>query len=207
MRRNMCSFHKVMKAWEATDPAMTAGFLLELIREEQVGGSASAAVVAWRHADYCSVCSIPVALSASDLGSESAAWPTSPHVHKGQRSTGPMLSCSPHRVLDNEIKARGEGPDSLWQCSLCPVKRNVEVEARMKRGEHRRKDRTIDAGRDAFCSARVGRYSFRVRFFRRIRPNGMPQRRSHGLCTLVLAAALAAYARKSCQFTQTPNPD
>ncbi|CBN75311.1 C2H2 zinc finger protein [Ectocarpus siliculosus] len=68
---------KVMKAWEATDPAMTAGFLLELIREEQ---------------------------------------------------------------------ARGEGPDSLWQCSLCPVKRNVEVEARMKRGEHRRKDRTIDAG-------------------------------------------------------------
>ncbi|CAM9128819.1 unnamed protein product [Ectocarpus fasciculatus] len=68
---------KVMKAWEATDPAMTADFLLELIREEQ---------------------------------------------------------------------ARGEGPDSLWQCSLCPVKRNVEVEARMKRGEHRRKDRTIDAG-------------------------------------------------------------
>ena len=28
---------KVMKAWEATDPMMTAGFLLELIREEQVG--------------------------------------------------------------------------------------------------------------------------------------------------------------------------
>ncbi|CAM9130207.1 unnamed protein product [Ectocarpus sp. 4 AP-2014] len=68
---------KVMKAWEASDPAMTADFLLELIQEEQ---------------------------------------------------------------------ARGEGPDGLWQCSLCPVKRNVEVEARMKRGEHRRKDRTIDAG-------------------------------------------------------------
>lgn len=60
-----------MKAWEATDPAMTADFLVELIREEQVGGSTSAMVV-WRRADY-SVCSIPVALSASEYGSESVA--------------------------------------------------------------------------------------------------------------------------------------
>lgn len=29
-------FQKVMKAWEATDPAMTIGFLLKLVREEQV---------------------------------------------------------------------------------------------------------------------------------------------------------------------------
>ncbi|CAM9548813.1 unnamed protein product, partial [Pylaiella littoralis] len=68
---------KVMKAWEATDPAMAAGFLLELVREE---------------------------------------------------------------------KARGEGPGNLWQCSLCPIRRDVDIQARMKRGEHRRKDRTVDAG-------------------------------------------------------------
>lgn len=29
-------FRQVMKAWEATDPAMTAKFLLELVREEKV---------------------------------------------------------------------------------------------------------------------------------------------------------------------------
>eukprot|EP00903_Cladosiphon_okamuranus_P013821 g12863.t1 len=66
-----------LKAWEATDPRMSAAFLLELVREEQ---------------------------------------------------------------------ARGDGPGNLWQCSLCPVKRDVEIGAKMKRGEHRRKDRTIDAG-------------------------------------------------------------
>lgn len=32
-----CVVRKVMKTWEATDPTMTAGFLLELVREEQVG--------------------------------------------------------------------------------------------------------------------------------------------------------------------------
>lgn len=29
-----------MKAWEATDPTMTAGFFVDLIREEQVGYTA-----------------------------------------------------------------------------------------------------------------------------------------------------------------------
>ncbi|CAM9173603.1 unnamed protein product, partial [Hapterophycus canaliculatus] len=68
---------KVMKAWEAMDPSMTARFLVELVREEQ---------------------------------------------------------------------GRGEGPGNLWQCSLCPVKRDIDIGSRMKRGEHRRNDRTVDAG-------------------------------------------------------------
>ncbi|CAM9562938.1 unnamed protein product [Sphacelaria rigidula] len=68
---------KVMKTWEATDPALPATFLLELIRGEQ---------------------------------------------------------------------ARGDGPGNLWQCSLCPLKREVEIEEKLKRGEHRRRDRSLDPG-------------------------------------------------------------
>lgn len=57
-----------------------------------------------------------------------------------------LLPRSPGSTFRVVIQVRGEGPGNLWQCSLCPAKRDVEVGARMKRGEHRRKDRTIDAG-------------------------------------------------------------
>lgn len=63
----------------------------------------------------------------------------------------PLASPGPAFLV--AIQARGEGPGNLWLCSLCPVKRDVEVGAKLKRGEHRRKDRTIDAG---MC------YAFRV---------------------------------------------
>lgn len=59
-----------------------------------------------------------------------------------------LLQTNPFPLPPSQIcQVRNRTCGNLWQCSLCPIKREVEIEARMRRGEHRRKDLTVDAGK------------------------------------------------------------
>ncbi|CAM9415934.1 unnamed protein product, partial [Choristocarpus tenellus] len=48
--------------------------------------------------------------------------------------------------LIREEQERGEWEGNLWQCSLCSVKRSLDIKARMSMNEHRREGGGIDAG-------------------------------------------------------------